>query len=391
MNKSFDEITKWLIGHASEYGDLRVLTEQLVERLDVIGFPVERLNLGVLAVHPEMAGYAVMWEKGMGAPIEVPIRREDTQKATYLDSPIRYVVDHQVSVDFDLSDPDAQNRFPVLQEFRDKGFTQYLGFPLPYGEGGTAILTLCTRLEGGFSQSHTVGIQQIFPVLRLLIDVAETRRLARTVLRTYLGKDTGERVLSGEIVRGAGERIQAALWFCDLRDYTSMTAALGSFAMIDVMNQFFDCMADAIWAEDGEILKFMGDAMLAVFRIRPDRGPASAAQAAFRASQAAIDSLSAISSEREQRSEPELRAGVSLHLGSVVYGNIGAASRLDFTVMGHAVNLVARIQSLNGSTGEPILFSREIADHVGDCAESVGVHSFKGVPVPVEVYRLKKP
>lgn len=389
MNNGFDDISRWLIDHASAYDDLRVLAGQLVDRLHLVGFPVERLNLGVLAVHPEMAGYAVMWEKGMAAPIEAPIHRKDMRNSTYADSPIRFIVEHRESVDFDLADPIALRRFPVLQEFQKNGYTQYIGFPLQYGKGGTAVLTLCTSAPTGFEQTDVVGIQNIFPVLRLLIDVVETRRLAKTVLRTYLGRDTGERVLSGDIVRGEGERIQAALWFCDLRDYTSMTSELGSFAMIDVMNEFFDCMADAIWAEDGEILKFMGDAMLAVFRIRLDRGAASAAKAAVRASQAAIDSLSAISSERKERREAALRAGVSLHLGSVVYGNIGAESRLDFTVMGHAVNLVARIQSLNSSMGEAILFSQEIADHVGEEAESIGLHTFKGVPTPVEVFRLR--
>ena len=385
MSSDFIGIADWLVGNASSHSDLRVLTEQFVSRLNASSMQIERLNLGVMAVHPEMAGYAVMWEPGMEQCIEVPVRHEDLQKPTYRLSPIRFVVEQRRSVAFDLTDTENGSEYPVLDEFRAKGFTHYVGFPIPYGEDGIAILTMCTRRESGFYPEHLAGIETVFPVLSLLINVVETRRLARTILRTYLGKDTGERVLAGDIVRGGGERIEAAVWFCDLRNYTVMTSELGSFAMIDVMNDYFDCMAEAIWAEGGEILKFMGDAILAVFRIGGDRAKPEAARAAVRAAQAAVASLAAVSDNRVAAGDLPLAAGVSVHLGSVVYGNIGAKSRLDFTVMGHSVNLVARIQGLNGSLGEAILFSSEVADHVA--AQSVGLYPLKGVREPVAVFK----
>ena len=387
MIAKYESIADWLIVRASDHRDLRVLTDQLVVRLRDAGMPLHRLNLGVLALHPEMAGYAVLWEDGMADAVEFPIRHEDTLKPTYLDSPIRFVVEEQESVDFRLDDPSHVESFPVLREFQDKGFTHYVGFPVPYGDNGRAVLTMCTRDASGFALSEIEGVGRLFAVLSLLINVAETKRLAQTVLRTYLGRETGERVLAGKILRGEGERIQAALWFCDLRRYTAMTAEIGSFPMIDVMNQYFDCMADAVWAEGGEILKFMGDAMLVVFRIDADRSPVQAAQCAVRAAQGAQASLRELSESRASEGQLPLEAGISVHLGSVVYGNIGARSRLDFTVMGHSVNVVARIQSLTSTTGEPILFSSEVAEHWSNGCTPVGRHELKGVPEPVEVFK----
>lgn len=387
MNSVFVGIADWLVGNSTGPTNLRVLTEQLVQRLNAESMQIDRLNLGVMAVHPEMAGYAVLWEPTMDSCIEVPIRHEDVKQPTYLLSPIRFVVEERQPVTFDLSDPSAGGEFPVLDEFRAKGFTQYVGFPIPYGDDGIAILTMCTRRGSGFHADHLSGLQTMFPVLSLLINVVETRRLARTILRTYLGKDTGERVLAGDIVRGGGDRIEAAVWFCDLRNYTAMMSEIGSFAMIDVMNEYFDCMAEAVWEEGGEILKFMGDAILAVFRIDEGRSTVQAAQSAVRAAQMAVASLSDVSDRRVAMGALPLQAGVSIHLGSVVYGNIGAKSRLDFTVMGNSVNLVARIQGLNGSLGETILFSNEVADHVPSVP--VGAHHFKGVPAPVEIFKPK--
>ena len=386
MRNRFNSITQWLIDSANEHTDLRLLTNELVSKLRNHGMPIDRLNLGVLAIHPEMAGYAVLWEVGMTESVEFPIRREYLSTPTYRDSPIRYVVEERESVVFDLQDKRGDLEFPVLHEFRAKGYQQYVGFPISFGENGIAVLTMCTADPAGFQSDHIEDLHHIFTVLRMLLTVVETKRMTRTMLRTYLGRYTADRVLAGEILRGAGSEIEAAIWMCDLRDFTSMTSNIGSFEMIDVMNQYFDCMAEAVWEEGGEILKFMGDAMLAVFQIGDHQSAETAAHRAIRSAKVAQDNLEAVSNQRVADGLPALRAGISLHLGAVVYGNIGAASRLDFTVMGHAVNLVARIQSLTGKMNEEILFSPEIAQHYR-VAVSVGEHAFKGIPKPVEIFK----
>ena len=216
---------------------------------------------------------------------------------------------------------------------------------------------MCTTNPDGFSASQTQNIQKVFQILSLLLSVAETKRLAQTLLRTYLGRHTADKVLAGDILRGEGRSVRAAIWMCDLRGFTAMMEQVGSFAMIDIMNQYFDSMANAIWEQDGEVLKFMGDAMLAIFPIDDEQAEHVAAQRAVQAATKALANLRAISLDREAEGHSPLRVGIAVHLGEVVYGNIGASSRLDFTVMGHAVNMVARIQNLTGQLNEGILFS----------------------------------
>jgi adenylate cyclase len=248
MSMLFDDIANWLIANGTGEGDLRSLTDKLVSRIRAKGVAVHRFNLGVFTVHPVMAGYAVVWAENMDEAIELPIRREDTLKPLYLASPIRFVVERREPAHFNLEDPEAGKEYPVLSEFRADGYTHYIGFPIPFGDDGIAVLTMCTKRAGGYSSEEIAGIERLFPVLSLLISVVETRRLTKTILRTYLGQNIGERVLAGEIIRGQGETIQAALWLCDLRGFTSMTAALGSLAMIDVMNQYLSSWAMRCWS-----------------------------------------------------------------------------------------------------------------------------------------------
>ena len=389
MTARLQDIGDWLLKAATELTTLRRLTGELVEKLGEVEFPLSRLNLGVFALHPEMAGYAVLWEEGMDEPMEAPIRHEDTLLPVYRGSPIRWMVENQVPTHFDLEDPEQGRDFSVVDELRSAGYTDYRGFPVGYGANGIAILTVCTKRPGGFEIYEVDGLKQLFPVLRVLIEIVETRRLAKTVLRTYLGRNTGELVLDGKIRRGQGETIQAALWLSDLRGFTAMTEAIGSIAMIEVMNLYFDCMAEAIWEEGGEILKFMGDAMLVVFRITNDVSPGEAARRGVRAAARAQHLLRELSSQRVAEGHGPLDAGIAVHLGEVVYGNIGAKTRLDFTVMGSSVNLVARIQSLTGELREPVLFSSQVAEHLDDPIESVGEYSFKGVQNPVDVFRAE--
>jgi adenylate cyclase len=389
MNTQLDEISDWLITKAQGDGDLRGLTGQLVSQMRDAGIPIQRFNLGVFALHPVMAGYAVVWTQGMDEAVEVPVRREDTRKPLYLASPIRFVVETRDSVNFDLTVQGCDVEYPVLGEFRDEGYTNYIGFPLSFGDEGIAVLTACTKRAGGFSADQITKIQQIFPILSLLISVTENRRLTKTIVQTYLGVNIGERVLSGEMLRGQGEAVRAVLWLCDLRDFTALTAEIGSFAMIDVMNQYFDCMAEAVWLEQGEVLKFMGDAMLVVFRIGDKMSEREAARRAIAAATEALHRLKLLSIRRVGEGLSPLRASVGVHLGSVVYGNIGASKRLDFTVMGTAVNLVARIQGLTAHTNETLLYSQEISDHLADTSEFFGSYELKGVKSPVDIYKPK--
>jgi adenylate cyclase len=221
-------------------------------------------------------------------------------------------------------------------------------------------------------------------VLSRLIEVHALRRTTTTLLDTYLGKYTGQRVLEGSIKRGDGENIHAVIWFCDLRDSTALTESLGRDEYLSILNQFFDCMAGAVLEHGGEVLKFIGDAVLAIFPIEDPDSP----EAAGHAIDAAQDAQRRIAIINQQGVEHGVKAigfGVGMHIGNLMYGNIGTPGRLDFTVIGSAVNEASRIESMCKTLDKTILFSAEFARHFPTRLESLGVHTLRGVsPFPYQ-------
>ena len=383
---SREAITSWLLDQGEQVTGLRELTQALCAQWLQAGFAVDRVNLGVFALHPEMAGYAVVWEPELDEAIEIAVRREDMDTPMYLNSPIHWLVERGGSFVADLRRPEERARFAVFEEFFERGFEAYFGERIDYGDGGVAVLSVCSRRADRFDTAQVEGLRAVFPALKLFIHLVETRRLAETVLETYLGPDTSKRVLSGQILRGQGESIEAALWLCDLRGFTQLTSSLSSAELIQVMNDYFDAMAEAVWSHGGEILKFMGDAMLVVFRIDDQRSAQDACWQAVAAGTTALDDLKRLSSQRKAQGFAPLSAGIAVHLGKVVYGNIGASRRLDFTVMGHAVNVVARLQTLTAKLDRPLLLSAAVAELVGGDLEPMGAFPIKGVREPLVVY-----
>jgi len=210
--------------------------------------------------------------------------------------------------------------------------------------------------------------------------------LSTSLLDTYLGKRTGKKVLSGMIKRGDADIINAALWFSDLRDFTQMTENLPEDKLLKILNDYFEYVAAAVTARGGEILRFIGDAMLIVFPIDERVSRQSACKAAIDAARDAQQSLATHNHRRRRHGENEIRFGVGLNVGEVIYGNVGAPDRLDFTVMGPAVNRTARLESLTKTVGENILVSKEFSDIVDCPMKSLGEHMMKGIEQPQPVY-----
>ena len=202
---------------------------------------------------------------------------------------------------------------------------------------------------------------------------------------TYVGPVTGQRVLDGEIKRGSGDTIRAAIWFCDPKDFTALSERLPGQVLIDKLNAYFDAVTSAIEAEEGEVLKFIGDAVLAIFQPR-EGDEAAAAHHALAAARAATTNLSDANATRREAGEPEIECGISLHFGDVIYGNVGGQTRLDFTVIGPAVNLASRIEGLTRELGRPVLVSAEFAALHGGEFEALGSFALKGLSDKREVY-----
>ena len=210
-----------------------------------------------------------------------------------------------------------------------------------------------TRRAGGFTDDEIALFAAMIPAVAFNLEVQALRRTARTLLDTYVGRQSGGRVLEGQIQRGSGETIRAVIWLCDLRGFTNLSEQLPRDELIDLLNSYFGPMCDAVAKEGGEVLKFIGDAMLAIFPIGADA--VTTCRAALSAAEQAQDALAQENARRERASRPRIDYGLALHVGDVMYGNIGSDTRLDFTVIGPAVNLTARIEIDVPAIGPPAL------------------------------------
>ena len=219
-----------------------------------------------------------------------------------------------------------------------------------------------------------------------ILHVTALEIVARSLLDTYVGHRTGARVLSGQIRRGDANTIEAAISICDLRDFTVLSETLPPDALLALLNAYFEVVGAAVTARGGEILKFMGDAVLTIFPTSSEVPLDAACDAALDAAIDLIDSLDAVNHRRRRAGEPPIRFGVGLHQGAVIYGNVGAAARLDFTVIGAAVNLTARLEKLTKSLDHRLLMSAEFAARVSTPVRSLGRHALAGVAEPQEVF-----
>jgi adenylate cyclase len=238
--------------------------------------------------------------------------------------------------------------------------------------------------QGGFSLAHLGQIYEVMPMLGRLFEVHALRRTATALLETYLGHDTGRRVLNGLVKRGDGEHIDAVIWFCDFRDSTVLSGSLPREVYLESLNRFFYCMAGAVLKKGGEVLKYIGDAVLAIFPTA--QRPGDACRRALQAAALAAERVAALNQEHPDA--PPMRFGIGLHVGTVTYGNIGVPQRLDFTVIGTAANEAARIESMTKELNRVLLASAAFARHVPGKLVPAGHHRLKGLEGEYELYTL---
>jgi adenylate cyclase len=288
-----------------------------------------------------------------------------------------------------LVGPEALLDFSVLEEFRDQGLTDWIGFVIPFDEAGFdgMVGSWASQHEDGFSDNQIAALRFLHRPFAVAIKIAAQETLAGNVVHTYLGPVAGKRVLAGQIRRGDGETIPAVIWYSDMRGSTKMAEELGRDGYTAVLNAYFEAMGGAISGAGGEILDFIGDAVLAIFTVAED-GAAAACERALNAAQAADASLAETNRRRAGAGEPELAYGLALHLGEVMFGNIGTADRLSFSVIGSSVNEVARLQDLTKPLGAHALVSGEFAGAVDRPWRDLGEHTLDGVSRPMRILGL---
>jgi class 3 adenylate cyclase/uncharacterized protein (DUF427 family) len=379
----------WLVQKAWQAGSLRDAVQQLADALVQNGLPLWRLRLLVRTLNPQLFGMGYTWQAGVDEIAEHQLSHEVLQSPKYLNSPFAMIIDGQGGVRRRLDGPNPQLDFPVLEDLLAEGATDYVAMPLQFSDGLINIITLVSDAPGGFSTDDLGRLYEVLPSLGRQLEAHAQRVSSLTLLRTYLGGNAGERVMSGLVRRGDGEDLHAVIWFSDLRNSTTLADSLSREAYLATLNQYFDSVAGAVIEHDGEVLKFIGDAVLAIFPIDGPDNPASEACArALSAVGEAQARIRSVNLERETQGKPPLAFGTGLHCGNITYGNIGTTKRLDFTVIGPAVNEAARIEGLCKALGEPVLISSVFAQSIPGELRSLGRHALRGVRGKEEIFAL---
>jgi adenylate cyclase len=360
---------------------LKTFAQRLVEK-DVA---IARVAVFVRTLHPHVAGRAFFWRDDRD---EVEADSADhgwMDSQDHKSSPIFAVWREGREIRRRLSDPACPMDYPVLTDLRAEGMTDYLALPLHFLSGEIHVATFATRRPEGFREADLAALAEMLPPFTRIAEITALSRKARNILDAYLGHQAGEKVLAGHIKRGDGEEIRAVIWFCDLRDSTPLADSMGRQAFLRLLNDYFEAVLGPVEARQGEILRFIGDAALAIFPI--GNQPAAVACAdALAAAREAIVRMEALNRRRKEAGERSLRFGIGLHLGLVLYGNIGTPSRIEFTVIGAAANEAARIESLCKSLNVSLILSEHVARHLPERPRSLGSHRLRGVGEPIELF-----
>jgi adenylate cyclase len=378
-------VVDWLMHKGRHLPTREAVVGELCQRVRAAGLPIERVAFFFYALHPQYFGVALYWD---GEKVVArPGNHAFLGTAEYRDSPAARISAGERTIRRRLNVPAAQLDFPFLRELKDAGLTDYVIAEVVFSDGVRNSVSLATRRPEGFSDHDIAELEQLLHPFALVMEIHSGRELARTLLETYLGRISGSRVLDGQIKRGDGQSIDAVIWFSDLRESTPLAAALGEQRFLELLNDYFVATAGAVLEHGGEVLRFIGDASLAVF---PTTGEElrQVCRRAVDAARAARERVQAANAARRHAGVAEFACGVGLHVGRVHYGNIGTPERLEFSVIGVAANMAARIEALCKETGEDVVLSSAIAAQLGAQCRSLGRFALRGVAGAEEVFAL---
>ena len=383
-------LTQWLLAeawNASSTGELVTMFNKcLVEK----GIPITRFRIIIKTLHPQLYARGFTWNKGEEGVKEFNADYEIINSSAYVCSPFHTIIEGSAGIRRQLEGDNPVLDYPILKKLIKEGQTDYVAMPLVFSDGQRNVFSMITDRKGGFSTDDLGHIYEIMPALSRLIEMHYVRRTAVTLLDTYLGKQTGKKVLNGQIKRGDGDTLYSVIWFCDLRNSTPLSESMERADYMRMLNQFLEAMADSVLEAGGEVLRYIGDAALAIFPITGDIGLATpvATQKALGAAKEAISRMENLNKERAGNGENEIGFGIGLHLGEVTYGNIGSPNRLEFTVIGPAANKAARLESLTKEVGVPLVISKKFSDCVPGKLKSLGSKKLRGVTEEQEIFTL---
>lgn len=379
----------WLLGETREQPFLDNLFAELCRRLRAEGLPLERATMHLRTLHPQFQGARVLWRPELAEAELNLLEHGIFDDPRFMNSPVRALYEGAEGFRqrLDLPLDSGMPEYAIYADLREQGYTDYVALPMQFTDGRRHATSWSTRRPGGFSTADLVEINDILAVFQLAVEIRANRRITKNLLNTYVGEHAGARILSGEIRRGSGATVRAAIWNCDLRGFTRISEQWPRDEVITWLNEYFDVMAAPVSKFGGEILKFVGDGMLAIFPLEDPE----ACNRALRAAVAAREGMLELNRRRIARGSFELGYGVALHVGEVMYGNIGTATRLDFTVIGPAVNVASRMQTLAKELRRQVVLSAPFAFQCGcsaDVLTTLGRFPLRGVDEPLEVFGL---
>ena len=396
----------WLAQAGLRNMPLRELVDGFGRRLNEAGLRVERMFVGMNTLHPMVRARSLIWNSGEGIARQFEFAHADIDSAQIQESPFAAMLrDGIAELRQPLDRADVLPGVPVFDELRGAGMTEWRGWVLPFGElmpqvGSPTeadhaerlwlVFSAATDRPAGFSDQGVALLREVLPVFALAVKATTLRGVGHGLLAAYLGNDPASRILAGTVLRGEVQSVEAVVLFTDLRGFTALADTMPGRELIALLDDYFNCMVEPIVAREGEVLKFMGDGMLAAFAVVLD-DRAEVCAAALSAAQEVLARVEALNVDRRGAGQRATSLDVSLHIGRVLYGNVGSDTRLDFTVIGPAVNEASRIEALCEPLGQALLVSRAFAEAATasrDRLVSLGRHRLRGVREETELFGL---
>jgi len=392
----------WAVREGLRAATAYELFDGYCQRLVIDGVPLWRAHAAMETLHPQWSGYGYTWRRDLNAIQEAQYDKGEVTGEEWLRSPMYDLIRRAEAGEDNpwmrrrLEAGPQERDFPVLEEFFAQGATDYFGQVFTFGENGDpshgtgVVYSFSADRRGGFDEDDTALMQATLPALSLAIKAHAGHVIASALLCTYLGEQTGRRVHAGAIERGSVESIHAVLWYADIRGFTPASDVTPGAAIIDLLDNVFETLAATLRSRGGEVLKFLGDGMLATLPFA-ETERAATCRRALDAAADAMRGIAALNATRAEAGLPAVTVDLALHVGDVLYGNVGAADRLDFTVIGPAVNEVARIETLCEPLGQAVLASAEFAAAVEDGGgrlKSLGHYNLRGVRETKEIFAL---
>ena len=405
LGRQIIELHTWVVREGIRGATAAVLFDGLCQRLVMAGVPLWRGFIGMPTLHPQWGGYSYTWRRDLNAIEPSQFERGYEYEQILLNSPFGHLIrqvensgqegDPWQYLRRRLTGPEARLDFPVLKELAAAGAADYFAEVVRFGADGdpshgTGIgYSFATDRPEGFNDDDLVLLRAVLPAVSLAMMTHAGHRIASGLLEAYLGGDAGGRVHAGAVERGSVESVRAVIWYADIRGFTTIADTTPGLVVIELLDAIFETLTASLRSRGGQVLKFLGDGMLAIFPFVDATRDETCSQALDAAAEA-MDSLDGLNTARCEAGKPIAAVDLALHLGEVLYGNVGAVDRLDFTVIGPAVNEVARIETLCEPLGRKVLISAELAAVVGDSRrlEPLGTHTLRGVREPREIYGL---